>query len=78
MCRVHLPSQHVFDEVLASLVTAPDQWSARNIKEPHVLGDLPPSVKLGRIDISINFHVAFRWAHVLSEGHNVNVNLAQF
>ena len=74
---VQLPSQHVLDEVFARLVTASDQGAARNVKESHILCDLPPPVELSRIDITVDLHVTFRWAHVLSEGHDVDIDLAQ-
>lgn len=78
LCWIRLPSQYVLDEVLARLVTTSDEWPTRDIKEPHVFRDLLPPVEFCRVDITVDLHMAFRWAHILSKSHDVNVDLAQF
>lgn len=59
------------------LVATPDERPASDVEEAHVLRDLLPLVELCRLDIPINLHMPLRRSHVLPEGHNVDIDLAE-
>ena len=62
----------------AYLIAASNQGPTSHVQEAHVFGNPLPPVKLSGLDIPIDFHVAFRWAHILAKGHNIDTNLPQF
>ena len=59
------------------LIAAAHQRSAGDVQESHILGYLFPLVKLGRLDIPVDFHVTLRRAHVLPKGYDIDVCFAQ-
>src|SRR5258708_5235376 len=59
------------------LVTASYQRTSCNIKKPHILGNLLPSIEFRRLNVAINLHVPFRWTHVLPKSNHINIRLPQ-
>ena len=61
----------------AYLVAAANQWPACDVQESHILGNLLPLVKLGRLDIAVDLHVTLGGSHVLAECYDIDVRLAE-
>lgn len=70
--------QDILDECLAGLVTRAYKRTAGAVEEAQIESSLPPHFKDCWRDIFLNFHVSLRWPHVLSKGHNIYVNFAEF
>ena len=70
--------ENVLNEGFTSLVGTADKGSTGAVEEAHVEGTLSPEFKSLGSDVFLDLHVALGWSHVLTEGDDINVNLAKF
>lgn len=60
------------------LVATPNERTTCDVEEAHIFRHLLPSVELGGLNITVDFHMPFGWSHVLTKRDDIDINLSKF
>lgn len=77
-CNTSPLLDNVLDKCFTCFVGTSHKRPAGTIEESEIQSSLTPKFESVWVDVFLDFHVALSWSHVLSESHNVNIDIAKF